>query len=252
MSTVIFTDGTHELTMRRVQYSVSDSFSIDSDSSILTKGVKVEIKAKAKRTEIQNYKMWSWDGTSLNRNIIGNLSFQDNGVEYLKIENIFINNLSEDSETWMDWGDLSATFSNESANSDRLGVISFKGKFDIYNAQISVIPSFVKKSFKAVQGYNGSFYQETGYDLVRVNLSGTVPWTSSEFPSDIIDSLESIVEKDGGVIPEEKSMTEFLPDIVGIPYSKMIVENATVTWDIERKTLSVGIGFVGPNQSMVN
>ena len=68
MSKVVFTEGTHSITIKRVQYTISDAVSFE-DSSVLRKSVKIDVEGWMKRNEINSYKVWSYDGTNIKRNI---------------------------------------------------------------------------------------------------------------------------------------------------------------------------------------
>lgn len=251
MSKVVFTEGTHSITIKRVQYTISDAVSFE-DSSVLRKSVKIDVEGWMKRTEINSYKVWSYDGTNIKRNMSGIIEFTDDtGSVYMSIKDIYIMSIEETSETWREWGQVKVSFSNEGMVTSDSSVVSFKGKIDIYNAQLSITPSVLRKNFYTVPTWNGSFYQETGYDITRVVLNGTIPYDSCEFPETIISEFESFVIKDNLMIPEENNLSYFVRGIGdNLDIGSVFIESASLVWNIERKVIQVNVSFVGPHQDV--
>lgn len=258
MSELIFREkegARSELRMRRLDFTIEDMFRLDSDSGALRKSVKITVKAQMRKAEIDNFNMWSYNNSnSVERRGEGSLSFMDAGDEYLHFDNIYIVSLSENGTTWTDWGSVEAVFSNESNEEDSLGILSFKGAnghtFDIYNSNISLIPSQIRRGSTVVHSYNGSFIQDIGLDFVRVNLSGTVLHDSCLFPISVVEALESKDVDDGGVAPAQQDLCSFLPGLTGVNYNNVFIESASVVWLVEKRCLNISVVFVGPPQQI--
>lgn len=251
MSQVTFTEGTHSITIKRVQYTISDTVSFE-ESSTLKKSVKIDVEGWMKRTEIDSYKAWSYDGTNIKRNMSGAIAFSDGyGSDYMSIKDVYIMSIEETSETWREWGQVKVSFSNEGMATSDSSVVSFKGEVDIYNAQLSITPSVLRKNFYTVPTWNGSFYQDTGYDITRVVLNGIIPYDSCSFPETIISKFESFYEDGDLMIPEENSLSSFIHGIGdNLDIGKVFIESASLVWNIERKVIQVNVSFVGPHQDV--
>lgn len=250
MSQVKFTEGTHLITIKRVQYTISDTVSFE-ESSTLKKSVKIDVEGWMKRTEIDSYKAWSYDGTNIKRNMSGKISFSDDsGSDYMSIKDVYIMSIEETSETWREWGQVKVSFSNEGMATSDSSVVSFRKEVDIYNAQLSITPSILRKNFYTVPTCNGSFYQETGYDITRVVLNGIIPYDSCEFPKSIIEKFEWFDEKNGVMIPREDDLSSFITGVDSLGIGNVFIESASLVWNIERKTIQVNVSFVGPHQDI--
>lgn len=250
MSQVTFTEGNHSITIKRVQYTISDAVSFE-ESSILKKSIKIDVEGWMKRTEINSYNVWSYDGTNIKRNVSGTITFSDGSGDYMSIKDVYIMSIEETSETWREWGQVKVSFSNEGMITSDSSVVSFKGEIDIYNAQLSITPSVLRKNFYTVPTWNGSFYQETGYDITRVVLNGIIPYDSCDFPETIVSKFESFVKKDNLMIPEENSLSYFIHGIGdNLNIGNVFIESASLTWNIERKVIQVNVSFVGPHQDV--
>lgn len=250
MSQVTFTEGNHSITIKRVQYTISDAVSFE-ESSTLKKSVKIDVEGWMKRTEIDSYDVWSYDGADIKRNMSGTLSFSDGTGEYMSIKDVYIMSIEETSETWREWGQVKVSFSNEGMATSDSSVVSFKGEVDIYNAQLSITPSVLRKNFYTVPTWNGSFYQETGYDITRVVLNGIIPYDSCDFPETIISKFENFTTKGNLEIPEENSLSYFIHGIGdNLNIGNVFIESASLVWNIERKVIQVNVSFVGPHQDV--
>lgn len=252
MSKVVFTEGGHSITIKRVQYTISDTVSFE-ESSALKKSIRVDVEGWMKRTEIQNYDAWSSkdSGNTVTRNKIGSISFKDDsGGEYMSINDVYILSIEETSETWREWGQVRVSFSNEGMPSSDSSVIKFRNSVDIYNAQLSITPSVLKKNFYTVPLWNGSFYQETGYDITRVVLNGVIPYDSCEFPESIISKFEPFTSVCNVKVPQEGSLSDFISGTGSLNIRKVFIESASLVWNIERKTIQVNVSFVGPHQDV--
>lgn len=252
MSSAKFTeDGSdRSVEIKRLQYTISDTISFE-DSGVLKKSIKVDIEGWMKRSEIKNYKIWSSQdgGETVKRNKKGTLVFTDSG-EYMKIKDVYILSIEETSETWREWGQVKISFSNEGMDSSDKTVIKFRGSIDIYNAQLSITPSVLRKNSFTVPTWNGSFYQETGYDITRVVLNGIIPYDSCLFPESIISEFEWF-RKDGDVmVPHEGDLSEFISGVDNLKIGNVFIENASLVWNIERKVIQVNVSFVGPHQDV--
>nr|DAQ92146.1 MAG TPA: hypothetical protein [Caudoviricetes sp.] len=242
--------------MQRLDYTIEDIFKMDSDSGSIRKFVKVTIKAHMKKSELDNYMMWSYRGSgAVERKGKGKLTFSDEkgGSPYLVIDDIYILSLTENGQNWAEWGEVEAVFSNEMSEEDSLGIMTFKGNghtFDVYNSVITIVPSQIRRTVVSLHSYNGSFMQDNGHDFVRVNFSGVVPFDECEFPEDIVEAFEYFDPESDGTIPIEQDLNEFLPDLDEVKYKNMFIETATVTWMLEKKCLSINVTFVGPPQEV--
>lgn len=255
MSIAIFTDSVgHTITMSRLQYTISDSF-ISDNHSIVKRGIHVDIQSWAKREEVNSYQAWSTNGGVTTRNRIGKLEFQDDsGDPYMTINNVYITSIEEMSVTWREWGQVNVSFQNEGMFNGDVGVMTFTstgGSVEIYNSTLSIQPAVLRKNHMTVPHWNGSFYQETGYDITRIQLSGVIPYDSCVFPESIIGIFECFVVGENGVlIPQEGSLSSFLPGIENININHVFIENASLVWNIERKTIQVNVSFVAPHQDI--
>lgn len=250
MSQVTFTEGTRSITIKRVQYTISDTVSFE-ESSTLKKSVKIDVEGWMKRTEIDSYKAWSYDGTNIKRNMSGTIVFSDgSGSGYMSIKDVYIMSIEETSETWREWGQVKVSFSNEGMATSDSSVVSFKGEVDIYNAQLSITPSVLRKNFYTVPTWNGSFCQDTGYDITRVVLNGIIPYDSCEFPESIIQKFEWFKEENGVTIPQEGDLSTFITGVDNLDIGSVFIESASLVWNIERKTIQVNVSFVGPHQDV--
>lgn len=249
MSKAIFTENGRTIEIKRLQYTISDTISFE-DSGILKKSVTIDIEGWMKRTEINNYKIWSSQdgGTTIKRNAKGELVFND-GSDYMTIRDVYIMSIEEMSETWREWGQVKVTFSNEGMDSSDRAVIKFRD-LDIYNAQISITPSVLRKSSFTVPTWNGSFYQDTGYDITRVNLSGIIPYDSCDFPEDIIHKFEWFKTENNIKVPQEGDLSTFITGVSNLNIGKVFIEGASLVWNIEKKIIQVNVSFVGPHQDI--
>lgn len=244
-------DGSNRyIEIKRLQYTISDTISFE-DSGILKKSVKVDIDGWMKRSEIANYNMWSSQdgGNTVKRNKKGTLTFID-GDDYMEIKDVYIVSIEETSETWRECGQVRISFSNEGMSSSDNTVIKFRGMVDIYNAQISITPSVLRKNSFTVPMWNGSFYQDTGYDITRVVLNGVIPYDSCSFPSEIIEYFEWFDKKGNLIIPHEAHLSDFISGVDNLNIDKVFIDNASLTWNIERKIIQVTVSFVGPHQDV--
>ena len=249
MSTATFTENGRTIEIKRLQYTISDTISFE-DSSTLKKSVTIDIEGWMKRTEIQNYSIWSSQdgGTTIKRNGNGKLVFND-GDNYMEINDVYIISIEETSETWREWGQVKITFSNEGMDSSDKAVIKFRD-LDIYNAQISITPSVLRKNSFTIPTWNGSFYQDTGYDITRVVLNGIIPYDSCEFPESIIQKFEWFKEENGIMIPQEGDLSTFITGVDNLDIGSVFIESASLVWNIEKKTIQVNVSFVGPHQDI--
>ena len=246
--------------LRRLDFTIEDMFKMESESGSLRKFVRVTVKAQMKKSEIENYKMWSYKEAGVERRGRGSLTFSDkvgDGV-YLHFDDMYITSLSETGTTWTEWGMVEAVFSNETGEEESLGIMRFENNgnaFDIYNGVVSVISSQIRRSVSTISSYNGSFMQDVGHDFVRINLSGIVLHDSCEFPASIIEAFEpQSLNIDGSfaTIPLQQDLTSFLPDLTDIGYANMFIETANVTWIVEKRCLNINVVFVGPPQKIEN
>jgi hypothetical protein len=256
MSKVVFEDNNgHRIEIKRVQYTLSDSLNCE-DSGIVKGSMNVEVTGWMRRTEIKNYQAWSYDGkkdTTIKRNTIGDINFYDtSGGHYLTVENVFIMSIEETSETWREWGQVKATFSNEGMLTDASNVVLFRDSITIYNAQVTVVPSILKKNIYTVPIWNGSFTQEMGYDNTKVTLTGIIPYDSCEFPEEIVALFEPYIEENGVYIPMEGDLSDFITNktVSNLNIGSVFIENATLSWNMSRKIISVSVMFSGPHQDL--
>lgn len=250
MSKATFTENGKTIEIKRLQYTISDTISFE-DSGILKKSVTIDIEGWMKRAEIQNYNIWSSQdgGTTISRNCKGKLVFND-GSDYMEINDVYIISIEETSETWREWGQVKITFSNEGMDSSDRAVIKFRDLVDIYNAQISITPSVLRKNSFTIPTWNGSFYQDTGYDITRVVLNGIIPYDSCEFPESIIQKFEWFKEENGLMIPQEGDLSTFITGVDNLDIGSVFMESASLVWNIEKKTIQVNVSFVGPHQDI--
>lgn len=252
MSSAKFTEdgSSRSVEIKRLQYTISDTISFE-DSGVLKKSIKVDVEGWMKRSEIKNYEIWSSKdgGETVKRNKKGTLVFTDSG-EYMRIKDVYILSIEETSETWREWGQVKISFSNEGMDSSDKTVIKFRGSVDIYNAQLSITPSVLRKNSFTVPTWNGSFYQETGYDITRVVLNGIIPYDSCSFPESIISKFEWF-ETDGNIkIPHEGDLSDFISGVDNLNIGNVFIENASLVWNIEKKVIQVNVSFVGPYQDV--
>lgn len=254
MSYVSFVSGSRTLTMSRVIYTIGNSFSQD-ESGRISISDRVEVRAKMRRLEINSAGMISYDrnGGDLTSGRImpGTLVFYDSDIEnpYLSIDNIYIMSISEDGDTWREWGDVTVSFSNEGMDRDSNSTLIFNN-IVIYNASINIIPSIRRKDVKTYNAINGSYHQTMGYDFVRINISGNIVYDSCEYPEMIVSAFEIFEDISGVTMPVEKKLSEFIPNLRGADYDKVFIENATLTWQPEKKIIALSLSMIGPDQQM--
>ena len=256
MSRVRFFDSSgHEVSLDRVKYTISDSLSMDTSGS-LKRGITIEVNSWMKRKEVKNFLAWSNKGQYgvLQRNIVGTIQFIDiDDNIYMTARNVYIISISEESETWREWGQIKIVFSNDNMHTDDYVVLKFvgnNGSVDIYNANLNIFPSVIRKNITQIPNWNGSFYQETGYEITRIQLSGIIPWDSCDFPERIVSCFECLKLENNVLIPVEGKITDFLPDLKGIYIDNVFVESASLVWTIEKKTIQVNVSFVAPHQDI--
>lgn len=258
MSIAIFTDiAGHTITMKRLQYTISDSFTSD-NNGIVKRGIRIDIQSWAKREEVNSYGAWSDNGGIITRNRIGTLTFSDDiGSSYMTIRNVYITSIEETSITWREWGQVNVSFQNEGMFNGDVGVMTFVGNggsVEIYNSTLSIQPAVLRKNHMTVPHWNGSFYQDTGYDITRIQLSGVIPYDSCDFPESIISIFEYFDTKTGVrgnvLVPHEGSLSDFLPEVKNISANHIFIENASLFWSIERKIIQVNVSFVAPHQDL--
>ena len=265
MSSAVFTDNVgHTITMKRLQYTISDSINYDG-TGVSKRGIKIEMQSWAKRTEVQNYLAWSNKGAlnSLQRNVIGELKFYD-GMDgtcanYMTASDVYIVSIEETSETWREWGQVNVVFQSEGMFTGDSVFAEFQGNggsVDIYNVQLSIQPSTIRKNITTVPHWNGSFYQNTGYEITRIYLNGMIPWDSCSFPESIVSVFECFKTENGVEIPVEGDLSTFLKNIKEGSNSNffignVFVEYANLTWYVEKKVIQVNVCFVGPHQTVV-
>lgn len=257
MSKVRFSDTNgHIIEIERVQYTISDTFSYE-DSGDIKKSIKIDVDGWMKRSEIKNYLIWSSmdGGATIKRNYSGKISFIDAGTPYLAIKDVYIMSIDETSETWREWGKVKISFSNEGMHSSDSAVVKFtdtvgKKSVDIYNAQLNIIPSVIRKNFMTVPHWAGSFHQETGYEITRIILNGIIPYDSCSFPENIISCFEQFYEENDVYVPAEGDLSDFVTGFNELKIGSVFIENASLVWNIERKIINVNVSFVGPHQDV--
>lgn len=264
MSRVFFKDSdNHKINIKRVQYTVSDSINYE-ETGVAKRGIKIEVQGWMKREEIKSYLAWSNKGNAslLQRNRKGTLSFIDDmssdeqGNSYMTVNDVYIVSIEETSETWREWGQVNVAFQNEGMFSGDSIIAKFgtgANTVDIYNVQLNIQPSVIRKNMTTIPHWNGSFYQETGYEVTRIYLNGIIPWDSCSFPESIVSAFE-LFDKDGDVlIPTEGSIYDFFQDLKpgsGLKIDKIFIESANLTWFVEKKVIQVNVCFVGPHQTV--
>lgn len=263
MSYATFTENSNEsrtITMKNLQYTISDTVTSD-DNSVFRKGITINIQSWAKRSEVANYLAWSNMGqaNTLARNRVGKLVFSDSpgGGGYMTINDVYIVSIEETSETWREWGQVNITFQNDNMITGSSAHTIFKGangsSVDIYNVRLNISPSTIRKNHKTVPHWNGSFYQETGYEITRIQLSGVIPYDSCDFPENIISVFECFSQEGNCDIPTEGPLSLFLPNLKienGTGFGNVFIERATLNWNIEKKIIQVNVSFVGPHQKI--
>lgn len=276
MSYATFTENSNSsrtITMKNLQYTISDTVTSD-DNSVFRKGITINIQSWAKRSEVANYLAWSDMGqkNTLKRNRVGTLTFSDfsgGSGGYMTINDVYIVSIEETSETWREWGQVNITFQNDNMITSSSAHTQFVGNgttVDIYNVRLNISPSTIRKNHNTIPHWNGSFYQETGYEITRVQLSGVIPYDSCDFPEKIISAFECFYVENNCLIPIEGPITTFLPelkfdgtgqlknnnsngkDLPGI--NNVFVERASLNWNIEKKIINVNVSFVGPHQKI--
>lgn len=256
MSYISFVSGSRTLTMSRVIYTIGNSFSQDESGRIHISD-KVEVRAKMRRTEINSAGMISYErnGNNLSsgRVMSGTLIFYDSDIEnpYLSIGNIYIMSISEENETWREWGDVNISFSNEGMDRDSESTMIFNN-IVIYNASMNITPSIRRKDVKTYNAINGSYHQTMGYDFVRINISGNIAYDSCEYPEMIVSSFEIFEDVSGVTMPVEKKLSEFISNLKGMDYDKVFIENASLVWQPEKKIIALSLSMIGPDQQMRN
>lgn len=256
MSEAVFTDSVgHTITLSRLQYTISDSFTYETHG-IVRRGIRIDIQSWAKRVEVESYRTWSHNDGITTRNRVGKIVFSDirGGQPYMTIENVYIVSIEETSVTWREWGQVNVIFQNEGMFTGDVGFLRFdgnRGSVDIYNSVLNIQPSSLRKNHITIPHWNGSFYQDTGYEITRVQLSGIIPYDSCTFPEQIISIFEYFDTERGVQIPHEGPLTDFLPDVKNINIKNVFIENASLSWSIEKKIIQVNVSFVAPHQDLI-
>lgn len=281
MSYVIFStkfDKTvRNFSIQRVSYTIEDTFKEEIDNGNMSHYKKITVKGKMKKNEINSFKIVyaKKQKTNISTGRIngkGTLYFSDTSDSsqyYMKISPVSIISINESDNTWTTWGDIEAVFSDETGNESNNGLLTFVGtdnkKIKLYNAQIEVIPSHVRRSYSQVKNHSGSFIQELGFDFISIRINGEMPYDSCDFPYEILKIIESYSDKkyeknysntNSSAFPSEyeyypicQDLNKFLPALK-TTVKHAFVSSSQLVWDIEKKQISVNIEIVAPNQKL--
>ena len=252
--------------IQRVSYNIEDTLREEMENGNISHYKKITVRGKMKKSELETYKIvcvhHSAGNVSATGRINGNgdLYFSDTSdisKYYMKIKSVSIISISETDKTWTEWGDIEAVFSDDTGNDANSGILEFDGTSDssiqLYNANLNISFPKIRRRYVSVNNYSGSFIQDMGYDFININLTGSIPYDSCEFPEHILKIIESYEKSEINSkedYPICKSLKDFIPTISNCEIDNVFVADSSLTWNIEKKEISVNITMIAPNQKI--
>ena len=240
LSNMFFTNNLGTIELTRIMYSLNHRYRWKDDGSVKS-SVDITVKGTMKTTE---------DEISVihGKGDRGTLTLPNGTYGNIKLTNVTYEN-----GIWAPWGTVTLNFSDDGEEENKFTItfVSEGFEYKIYNPTISVMPSKIRRSDKAIRGIDGWVRHQMGHDLLYIHVSGSIKTEKCELPEGLLEALspEDADNILGVGAPRVCRLSDYFPEAKGeLDINQVMITDAKIIWRFEDGVADLDISLLAPPQ----